>query len=214
MAVELAPGSAEYSMHLADALILGKRYQDAFQFLTAVHGQFGELFEYRFKMGLALYGLHDYRQAISVFEELDSKQPNLDLIPYYLGNSYNEIGELDKAQAYCKRAIALNPNQASSYLALAQVLMKESDDKTDEAIANLEKALTLAPLDIVAKQDLALCYERKADFAKAERLLQEVVRQKPEVMSAHIELSRLYYQDHKKAEGDAERKIIKRLEAR
>jgi tetratricopeptide (TPR) repeat protein len=211
-AVRLAPQSPEYAMHLAECLILEKHYQDALQFLNT-RPEFGSLMEYRFKRGLALYGMRLYGPAIAVFEELDSKEPNLDLIQYYLAQAYNEIAELEKAQVYGKKAIALNPNQASYYVVLGQILRKEGDDRTDEAISTLGKALKLDPSNAPAKQELALCYEKKRDYGKAERLLKEVVLEAPNVVSGHAALSRIYYLENKKEEGDAEKKIIERIEA-
>ena len=211
-AVRLAPQSPEYAMHFAECLILEKRYQDALQFLNTVP-EFGGLTEYRFKRALALYGMRLYGPAIALFEELDSKEPNLDLIQYYLAQAYNEIAELQKAQAYGKKAIALNPNQASYYVVLGQILRKEGDDKTDEAISTLGKALKLDRSSAPAKQELALCYEKKRDYENAERLLKEVVLEAPNVVSGHAALSRIYYLENKRAEGDAEKKVIERIEA-
>ena len=58
-------------------------------------------------------------------KKLDQQEPNLDLVQYYLGNSYSENGELDAALTYYKKAIALNPNQASYYAALAKLFRKQ-----------------------------------------------------------------------------------------
>jgi tetratricopeptide (TPR) repeat protein len=213
-AVRLAPHSPEYAMHLAECLILEKHYQDALQFLNTVENKFGSLAEYRFKRGLALYGMRQYVPAIATFEELDGKEPNLDLIQYYLAQSYNEIAELEKAQGYGEKAIVLNPNQSSYYVVLGQILRKEGGEKTDQAIATLDKGLKLDPSNAPAKQELALCYEKKRDYGNAERLLKEVVLEAPNVVSGHAALSRIYYLENKKEEGDAEKKVIEGIEAR
>jgi protein O-GlcNAc transferase len=212
-AVRLAPQSLEYAMHLAECLILDKHYQDALQFLNTLP-KFENLMEYRFKRGIALYGMRQYIPAITLFEELDHKEPNLDLIQYYLAQSYNEIAELEKAQIYGEKAIALNANQSSYYVVLGQILRKEGDAKIDAAITTLEKALNLDAYSAPAKQELALCYEKKRDYSNAERLLKEVVLEAPNVVSGHVALSRVYYLENKREEGDAEKKIIERIEAR
>ncbi len=211
-AVQLVPDSAQYSMLLAEALILWKHYPVALLFLDAVKERFGKLPDYRYKVGLALYGMHRYPQAVTEFEALAHQQPKLDLVQFFLGNSYTAMGELTKAESYFRKAIELNPKSASYYAALAQLLRKESDDKTDEAIVNLQKALALDPSDASSKQELALCYEKKRNYAQAEPLLQEVVRQEPDLVSAHVALGRIYYRQHKKDEGDREKKIVARLE--
>jgi tetratricopeptide (TPR) repeat protein len=212
-ATQSAPNTAEYASDLANALILAKRFQEAFEFLQSTEKSFGDQPEFRFKMGVVLYGTRHYLEAISVFEKLDQAEPNLDTVQYYLGNCYSENGDLNTGLSYYRKAIALNPRRATYYAALAKWLRKEGDDKTDEAILNLQKAIRLDPSDTSSKQDLAVCYERKHDYPKAEGLLREVVAKEPDNTNAHVALSRIYYQDHKKVEGDAEKKIILRLEA-
>ena len=211
-AVQLAPDSAQYSLLLAEGLILWKHYPVALLFLDAVKERFGNLPDYRYKVGLAYYGMHRYPQAVTEFEALARQQPKLDLVQFFLGNSCTAMGELSKAESYFRKAIELNPKNASYYAALAQLLRRESDDKTDEAVVNLEKALALDPSDASSKQELALCYEKKRNYAQAEQLLQDVVRQQPDLVSAHVALGRIYYRQHKKDEGDREKKIVARLE--
>jgi len=211
-AVQLTPESPEYSMRLAEALILWKHYGVALLFLHAVKERFGDLPDYRYKVGLAYYGMHRYPQAVAEFEELARQKPRLDLVQFFLGNCYAEMGQLPKAESYFRRALELNPRNASYYGALAQLLRKQSDDRADEAIPLLEKALALDPSDISSKQELALCYEKKRDYLRAERLLQEVVGQQPDLVSAHVALGRVYYRQRKKDEGDKEKKIVAQLE--
>jgi len=93
------------------------------------------------------------------------------------------------------------------------MLLKESDDKRDEATALLEKALALDPSDVASKQELALCYEKGSRYVQAQHLLEDVVRQQPDLLPAHVALARIYYRERKKEEGDRERKIVSRLEA-
>lgn len=212
-AVHIAPASSDYAMRLAESLILGQHYQAALQFLNQVRKQFESLREYQFKMGLVVYGLRQYPQAISIFQELDREHPDLALIQYYLANCYNDISELDKAESYARKAVAINPDQSSNYVILAQVLKKEGGKKTEQAVANLNEALILDPSNALAKQELALCYEARGNYANAERLLKEVVLQAPDVLSAHVILSRIYHQEHKMEEENVERKAIERIES-
>jgi tetratricopeptide (TPR) repeat protein len=213
LAVQSNPQSLEYCMRLAESLILGEHYQDAYQFLTSIRDQFGSSREYRFKVGIALYGMRTWTQAITVLEQLEREDPTLDLVQYYLGNSYNNLGNLDRAISHLRKAIALNPNQGSYYVALAKALRWQRDANVDEIITNLNNALTLDPSDFAAKQELALCYESKGDYAKAEELLKQVVLQKPELISAHVILSRIYYRERKTDAGATEKRISQDLAA-
>jgi len=213
-AVQLAPESAEYSMHLAEALILWKHCKVALEFLAAVKDRFGSLPEYRYKVGLAYYGLFQYKRAITEFEAIAREQPNLDLVQFFLGNSYAALGDVKTAEAYYRRAIALNSGKADYFSALGQALRKQSDDNIPEAIDDLRRALRLDPTNVAAKQELALCYEKEGEYAQAQALLEDVVERQPELLSAHVALARIYYRQKKKEEGDKERTTISKLEAR
>jgi tetratricopeptide (TPR) repeat protein len=213
LAVHLSPDTAEYSMRLAEILILWKQYPTAVEFLTAVKGRFGKLPEYQYKLGLTYFGLHHIPQAIAVFEDLAREHPDLDLVQFFLGNFYQTTGDFEKAEPRYKRAIELNPQKASHYAALAQLLRKDTKDRTDEALPYLEKALLLDPRDTQSKLELALCHEKKMNFPKAQGLLEQVVQEQPDLIPAHEALARVYYRQKKKEEGDRERSVIAQLEA-
>ena len=87
------------------------------------------------------------------------------------------------------------------------------DENTDEAITNLEKAISLDGSDIQSKQELGLCFIKKADYAKARDLLEQVVAKEPTLTSAHVALAQTYYKLRKKEDGDRERAIVARLQA-
>ncbi|MEW5978453.1 MAG: tetratricopeptide repeat protein [Acidobacteriota bacterium] len=212
-AVRLSPETVEYSMRLAEILILWKQYPTAAEFLSAVKDRFGHLPEYQYKLGLTYFGLHHIQQAIAVFENLAREHPSLDLVQFFLGNFYQTTGDYEKAESHYRRAIELNPAKASHHAALAQLLRKDTKDRTDEALIYLEKALSLDPQDLQSKLELALCHEKKTSYPTAERLLEQVVREQPDLIPAHVALARVYYRQKKKALGDRERLVIAQLEA-
>lgn len=212
-AVQLSPDAPDYSMRLAEILILWKQYPTAAEFLSAVKDRFGKLPEYQYKLGLTYFGLHHIPQAIAVFEALAREHPHLDLVQFFLGNFYQTTGDFEKAEPHYKRAIELNSQKASHYAALAQLLRKDTKDRTDEAMPYLEKALLLDPRDTQSKLELALCYEKKMNFPKAQGLLEQVVHEQKDLIPAHVALARVYYKQKKKEDGDRERSIVTQLEA-
>jgi tetratricopeptide (TPR) repeat protein len=212
-AAQIDPTAAPYAMRLAESLILWKHYGTALEFLAAVKERFGSLPDYRYKLGLTYYSLHQFPRAITQLEEVATEQPQLDSVQFFLGNCYGGVGDLDKAESHYRRAIQLQPRNASYYTALAQVLRKMDDANTDEAITNLEKALSLDASDIPSKQELGLCFIKKADYAKARDLLEQVVAKEPALTSAHVALAQTYYKLRKKEDGDRERAIVARLQA-
>jgi tetratricopeptide (TPR) repeat protein len=212
-AVQLAPQTAGSALRLAETLILWKRYGTALEFLNAVKDRFGSLPDYRYKLGLAYYGLHKFPLAIAIFEQLAKEQPPLDTNHFFLGNCYGAIGDLDKSESEYRVAIRIRPDNASYHTALAQVLRKVSDENADEAIAHLQKAIALDPADVPSKHELALCYLTKGNYERAAQLLEEVVSKEPDLTAARVGLARAYYKLHRKADGDRENASVRRLEA-
>ncbi|MGH9432041.1 MAG: tetratricopeptide repeat protein [Terriglobia bacterium] len=211
-AVKQSPDSPQYSMEFAGTLLLWKRYPAALKFLTLVKDRFGKLPEYQYKLGLAYFGLSEYPQAIATLQPLAQQHPNLEMVQYSLGNCYYSEGEFSKAERHYQRAIQLNPRNALFYGAMGQLLRKESPPRFDEAILNLEKALQLDPSRTQARFRLALCFEDQREFAKAVPLLQQVVREQPNLLAAHIALARTYYRLKRIPEGDREKAIVTRLQ--
>jgi len=215
-AVRLAPGSAEYAMRYAEALLLAKHSVDALEYLKSVKARFGKLPEYRYKLGLAYYGSSMYESAIAELESLIRDFPhlrNLDRAEYYLGHCYSAAGDPDRAEIHYRKALALNPQEPSYAAALGHTLRRDVDAKIDEAIGYLEKAVQSDPSDILSKQDLALCYEKKGRYAEAEHLLLSVIQHNPRTVSAHRILARLYYREGKNEQGDRESAVVARLDA-
>jgi len=212
-AVQLAPEEPPYSMRLAEALILWKHYGTALEFLNAVKTRFVSLSDYQYKLGLAYYGLHRFPEAIAQFDGILREQPNLALVHFFVGNSQFAVGNLEESVTHLRKAIELQPQNAAYYTALAQSLRRLSDDNTDEALANLEKALSLDGQDIQIKEELALCLEKKHNYTRAQSLLEQVIARDPQLVSAHVALAGIYYKQHKKAEGDRERAIVRRLQS-
>lgn len=209
-AVQLSPDSAECAMRYAEVLLLSKEYPAALKFLNSVRDRFGKLPEYRYKLGLAYYGLSAYPSAIEDLRALVRDYPNLDRAQYYLGHSYSASGDLKKAEIHYRKALTLNPRDASYYAALGHALR---DEKTDEAVKYLEKALQLDPSDTLSKKDLAICYERKARYRDAERLLTQVVRDQPALVWPHYMLAQVYYRQGKKEQGDREAALAAKLDS-
>lgn len=212
-AVQIAPDVAQYSMRMAESLILWKHHGTALEFLKAVRDRFGTLPDYRYKLGLTYYSLHQYPLAIAEFDQIAQEQPALDSNHFFLANSYAATGRLEEAETHYRRAIELQPRNASYYTALAQVLRKMSDDKNEEAIVNLKKALALDPDDLQAKQELGLCLVKKTEYDQALTLLLDVVSKEPDLTSAHVALAQVYYKLHRKQDGDRERATVRRLQA-
>jgi tetratricopeptide (TPR) repeat protein len=102
-AAQIDPQSAVYSMRLAESLILWKHYGTALEFLTAVKDRFEALPDYRYRLGLTYYGLHQFPRAIAQLERIAPEQPELDAVQFFLGNCYVGVGNLEKSESHFRR---------------------------------------------------------------------------------------------------------------
>jgi len=210
-AVELEPDSFPYSLALAEAWLSSKHNFTALKFLLSVRSRFESLPKYQYILALAYYDCYRYPEAIAEFETVARVEPQIDRVPFLVGNCYMALGELEKAQEFYRKAIAMNVKDPAYQAALGKMLRMQGH--IDEANQVLEEELRLAPADSESRYHLALCYEAKGNFAEAQRLLEQVVSQKPGMLAAHVALARVYYHNAHKAEGDEEEKIVSRLRA-
>lgn len=212
-AAQLAPDTPGYSLGLAEALLLWKHYGPALEFLQAVRPKFGTLPDFHYKLGLAYYGLVRYPDALAEFEALTRDRPDVDLAWFFLGNTWSAMGKLENAEACYRKAIALNPRNAGYYSGLGQALRKSEGDRVAEAIEAFRQALKLDGSDSRSRMELALCYERVRRLEEAQTLLEQVVRERPDLKEGHVALARVYYKRHQAAGGDREKAAVARLEA-
>ncbi len=210
-AAQLEPDTASYSLGLAEALLQWKHFQPAYQFLKAVAPKFGTLPEFRYEMGLALYGLSLFSQALAEFQAFTGARPKSDAAWFFEASCLANTGQLEEAEASYRKAIALNDRNPAYYTALGEVLRRDEQDRTSDAVDAFKRALALKPDDPMAEEQLALCYERERQLAEAERLLQKAVTTNPGFQQAHIALARVYYKLHKTADGDREKAIAATL---
>ncbi|HLW80383.1 MAG TPA: tetratricopeptide repeat protein, partial [Terriglobia bacterium] len=190
-AAGLEPQAFRYSLGLAEAMLASKHNFTALQFLQSVQSRFQALPEYQYVLALAYYDCYRYPEAISGFESVARAEPQMDRVPFLIGNCYMALGELEKAQEFYRQAIAMQPREPTYRAALGKMLRMQG--RMDEAIPVLEAELELAPLDAQSRYHLALCYEAKGNFAQAQRLLEQIAAQKPAMLTAHVALARVYY---------------------
>jgi cytochrome c-type biogenesis protein CcmH/NrfG len=181
--------------------------------LEAIKPKFGTLPDFRYKRGLAFYGLYRYPDALGEFEALVKERPRADLVWFFLGNTWLATGKLENAETAYRQAISLNQHNASYYAALGQLLRQSEGNRLPEAIEMLRRALVLDPSDYQSEKELALCYERSGNINGAQGLLEQVTREHSHFSEAHVALARVYYKLHKKAQGDQEKEVVAQLEA-
>lgn len=86
-------------------------------------------------------------------------------------------GNKEAAIAELRRAVAADPTNSRNFFKLAYVLDLAGEE--EEAIAMYERSCEMPPAPVNALINLAVLYEDRADFARAERCLRQVLDTNP-----------------------------------
>lgn len=212
-AARLEPDSSEYAMAFAETLLLWKRDNQLIGFLKTVEPKFGNLPEFQYKLALAYYGAAKISETIDTLQKLLRMNPRRqDQIYFLLGNAYLTTGKLPEAEKAYRTAMQMNPKDPAYYEQFATVLRTESPERVDEAIADLMRARTIDPANASLALQLALCYESKSDLKSAVGPAEDAVRQRPDLLPAHVALTRIYFRLGRRTEGQREKKAVAELE--
>jgi tetratricopeptide (TPR) repeat protein len=186
-AVNLNPAEPRYSLGLAEALLDGKRYSVAVEFLKAVRPKFEALGQFHYTLGLAYYGLHNAPSAIEELEKATALEPQMEAAFYFLGNAYALAEEYEKASGAYRQAIALNPKQASYYGRMA--LVAEKLGNVEQVMSNLQQVVRLDPEDVISQVNLAKTLSKMGRLPEAIEQLQTAVKKAPDYKEAYYLLS-------------------------
>jgi Flp pilus assembly protein TadD len=108
-----------------------------------------------------------------------------------------------------QKELEINPNDFTANLRVGLAALH--DLKFDEAESHLRRALAVRPQDPTALLEFANLLTAQDKREDACRVLEDLVKRYPEFREAHVMLAANYYRLHRKADGDAESAIIKKL---
>ncbi|HXM44930.1 MAG TPA: tetratricopeptide repeat protein [Bryobacteraceae bacterium] len=171
----------------------------------------GDSAEARLLLGMAKLEVLEYLSAIADLTKAAELNPHLPDLYSYLGQAQMASGDMAAAGAAFEKELAQNPNDFDSNLRLA-VLLKQ-DGEYDRARELLARALRVRPGDPGALYQVGATYLAAGDMDRACATLEEVVKQSPQFLEAHVSLAQVYYRLKRKADGDRERALVQKLKA-
>jgi tetratricopeptide (TPR) repeat protein len=145
-------------------------------------------------IGWAHYQRREYPQALAALQESVQKLGAFAEVQYHLGMVHYAMGETEPARVALEKAAASPtafPGQDEAKRRLA-LLASGGGGKADLTVEDLTAMLQQQPNDIPTLLRLAEAYEQKAEFKKAEEILQHALSQNPQTVPALAKLSRLY----------------------
>jgi len=211
LAIQRAPRNEMYHFRYALLLVDSRAPAAALVRLQEALAQFPNSARLWLALGIAQLTYGQNAEAESSFNRslaLDAK-----LVPAlaYLGVTYAERGQYDKAIELYKRAIALNPQLASLHYLVADTILKTSNADTARAEKYLRRATVLDPTLASAYLTLGKIYVRTNRDSEAASLFERAVSLQPELVEAHYRLSRVLVKLKRTDEANRELEIFKQL---
>ena len=170
--------------------------ETAYRKVTALDPSFRNA---RLRLGSLAYERGDVQAALDHFRE-ESKVQQSPTVLYNLGVAYVHLDRPDSALIAFKRALNLDPNHASTHVAISNLF--ELDGDLDQAVASAERALHLRPTDPFVQKHLGLLYLSTGRSEKAVELLEQAARQDLLDSEAYYALGQAYQRLGRSAEAD------------
>lgn len=161
--------------------------------------------------GATLLDLNDFEQARHDLEIALQLSPKLPGLHTMVGMSRDKTGDQKEAETAFRQAIQENPNDFEANLYLGALLYKQRH--LDEAKPYLDHAVKLKPSDTMARYESAMLKSTAGDYEAAAKELEGVIKDSPDWLEPHVELTSLYYKLHRPEDGAKERAIVERITA-
>jgi tetratricopeptide (TPR) repeat protein len=161
--------------------------------------------------GATLMDLNEYEQARHDLETALQLSPKLPHLHTMVGMARDKTGDQKAAEPAFRQALQENPDDFDANLYLGALLYKQRH--LEEAKIYLDRAVKLRPDDTMARYESAMLKSTSGEYEAAAKELEEVIKDNPDWLEPHVELTSLYYKLHRPADGAKERAIVEKLTA-
>ena len=144
--------------------------------------------------GLYFQRVGNHRQGLIEFQEAAKLDPENPSWYVSVGQELAGVGDLILAIEAYQYAISLAPDDASYYLALAELCAQNNANVRDVGIPAAQKAVRLEPDDPRALDMLGWLSVLDERYYEAELFLQQALNRDPQLASAHYHLALMYLQ--------------------
>jgi tetratricopeptide (TPR) repeat protein len=199
-----------YAFLLGTALLHMNDVIDGQKYVNVVFGA-GESAEAHLLMGMAQLSRQDFRGAKAELERAVKLNPRLLTAHSLYGRALLALGEPEAAERAFRRELDLNVNDFEANLQMGH--MRRGAQRLDDAAIYLERANTIRPGDLTARQLLASLRLQTGKTEEAVVMLEAIVKDAPDMIEAHVQLATAYNRLKRPEDAQREREIAERLTA-
>jgi tetratricopeptide (TPR) repeat protein len=161
----------------------------------------------------SLHKQGQYRDALRLAEELLRKYPDDVFILHKIIQELFSLGEMDRAKEVIRQAIAKDPNMTKPHLYMGEILFQEALAKEKEggsgagkegflaAAECFRRAIAIKGDDSAGYLNMARCYRKAGEPARALGALRTSLRIRPDFSEAHTDLAEMLMQQGDDAEA-------------
>ncbi len=171
----------------------------------------GETAQSALLMGAAHLMAYDYPKAVKEFARAVELDPKLPSAHSFYGRALLQTGDRDGAMKAFQAELEIDPNDFESCFYLGVVL--KEDQKYEESLRYLTKAQHARPGELNVSYYIGGIYLATGRVAEAQKVLEQLVKDVPDFVEAHVLLATVYYRLKRKEDGDRQRMIIQKLNA-
>lgn len=161
--------------------------------------------------GEIMEGMKNYDGALIEYKKAVEMAPRQAGTHYLLGNAYLSLGMWDAAADQLHAELVNDPANCMAQWKLGSIVLEQHGD-SEEALANVEKALAVCPNLTAARVDRARALMKLDRNAEAVQDLTAVEKSDPSEPSTHFLLAQTYRALGRTQEAQAEMKLFSKLE--
>ena len=119
------------------------KLEEGLKLMEEAHKLDPDFLTYEYEIGYAYYSMKEYKKAIKTLEKLTRREDVVDNVFQLIGNSYDNLGEKEKARKAYEDGLEKFPNSGALYLEYG--ILELSLKQYDNAISRFEKGVEVEP---------------------------------------------------------------------
>jgi tetratricopeptide (TPR) repeat protein len=171
----------------------------------------GDSAEARLLLGTTKMNAQEFAEALVDLKKASELDPQLPDVFSYYGMALLSTGDVTAAATAFRKELESNPNDFVSNLQLGALL--KQDQRYDEAKTLFDRALSVRPGDPGVRYQTATLDLVNGNIEQACATLEQLIKESPHFVEAHVSLATVYYRLKRKADGDRERATVLKLNA-